>query len=178
MTESLPEKQRQRKHKTKVYKLVVVGLYKSGKSQFIDCISQYTEWQSEPGQSWYFGRVRVDESHILHFMEPPIQRQFDFLWLRDILSRMRATGFIVLVDSTKPKFFGEFLSILYTLRGYHPDTPIVVAANKQDHPRAWAPEDIQLGLGINDVLVLPCSAHQRDSVRDVVVELLYQIMDR
>lgn len=175
MTESLPDKRKRRKKAAQVVKLIVVGLHKSGKTQFIDSISQYTEWQSEPGQGWYFGRVRVDQSLILHFMEPPIDRQFDFMWLRDVLSRMRASGFVVIVDSTKPKYFGEFLSILYTVRGYHPDTPIVVAANKQDHPRAWTPEDIELGLGISDVLVLPCIAKERDSVRDVVVELLFQI---
>src|SRR5690606_11688892 len=118
--------------------------------------SQYTEWQGRKHNSWFFGRVRVDSSLILHFYEPPINRQYDFIWLREVMSRIRATGFIVMVDSAKPQHFGEFLSILYTIRGYHGNAPLVVAANKQDNRNAWYPEDIRMGLGIRDVSVQPC----------------------
>jgi signal recognition particle receptor subunit beta len=99
------------------------------------------------------------------------------MWLREVMSRIRATGFIVMVDSTKPQQFGEFLSILYTIRGYHHDAPLVVAANKQDRPRAWGAEDIQMGLGIRDIPVRPCVASDPELVRDTVIELLYQVMD-
>ena len=151
------------------------GLFKAGKTRFIQSVSQYTEW---PGQNWFFGRVRVDEQLLLHFLEPPNDQPFDFMWVREMISKLDVTGYIVLMDSTQPKFFGEFLSILYTVRGMHPDTPCVVAANKQDHPRAWRANDIRLGLGItDDIPVLPCQAHDRDMVKDVVVELLYRILD-
>ncbi len=165
------------KQTSKVIKLVVAGSTQSGKTQFIQNISQYTEWQEEPNNSWFFGRVRVDPTLILHFLEPPSQQQFDFLWLRDVISKIRATGYIILVDSTRPQQFGQFLSILYTVRGFHEDAPLVVAATKQDHPRAWNPRDIQLGLGIRDVPVHPCTTHNRDMVRDVVLDLLYQVIE-
>ncbi|MEL6525223.1 MAG: hypothetical protein AAFQ07_05880, partial [Chloroflexota bacterium] len=83
----------------------------------------------------------------------------------------------IMVDSARPQQFGEFLSILYTIRGYHEGAPIVVAANKQDHRRAWHHDDIRLGLGIRDVSVMPCVTSSHDAVRDVVVELLYQVRD-
>lgn len=172
-----PQQNRQEtKQASDVVKLIVTGLSKSGKSDFIKSISQYTEWQAEPENSWFFGRVRVDQSLILHFLEPPIGKQFDFMWLRDVMSKIRATGFIVMVDSTRPQHFGEFLSILYTIRGYHDNAPLVVAANKQDKHNAWSAEDIRLGLGIRDVKVMPCIASDYNLVREVVVDLLYQVM--
>lgn len=170
-------KPQQRKQASDVVKIIVTGLSGSGKTSFIQRISQYTEWQNDPGNSWFFGRVRVDASLILHLLEPPMARQFDFMWLRDVMGRIRATGFIIMVDSTKPQHFGEFLSILYTIRGYHDNAPLVVAANKQDRPRAWAAKDIQMGLGIRDVPIRPCIANDHELVRDTVIDLLYQVMD-
>lgn len=155
--------------------IAVIGLPKSGKSTFIKSISQYTEWQDKPHYSWYFGRVRANRDLILHFLEPPSTELFDFIWIRDLLSNLHATGYIIMVDSSRPKSFGPFVSILYTLRGMYPEAPLVVAANKQDHHRAWKANDIQMGLGLRDYLVMPCIAQYRDSVKEVVIELLRQM---
>lgn len=171
-----PRERPPKKQKTDVVKLLVTGLAQSGKTQFIESISQYTEWQSQPGTSWFFGRVRVDQSLILHFLEPPMGKEFDFMWLRDVVSKVRATGFVVMMDSSRPQTFGEFLSIVYTIKGFHHDVPMVVAANKQDHRRAWSADDIQMGLGIRDIPLLPCIAHDRQMVREIVIELLYQVL--
>lgn len=171
-----PRRRRERKQQASdVVKIIVTGLSGSGKTSFIQRVSQYTEWQGQEQSSWFFGRVRVDSSLILHFYEPPMSRQYDFMWLRDVMGRLQANGFIVMVDSTKPQNFGEFLSILYSIRGYHDNAPLVVAANKQNHRKAWYADDIRLGLGIRDVSVQPCVAHDTYSVRDVVLDLLYQM---
>ena len=46
-----------------------------------------------------------------------------------------------------------------------------------DDIRDESAEDIRVGLGIpNSILVMPCIAHDRNAVKDVVVQLLYQIM--
>lgn len=169
---------RPRKKAAKVLKLIVTGAPRSGKTTFIRSISQYTEWQAEPEKSWFFGRVRVDETLILHFIEPPAQEQFDFIWLRDVIGRLQATGFILMLNSARPQSFAPFISILYTVRGFHAAMPMVVAANRQDHVRAWSCADIQMGLGLVDIAVLPCIAHNREMVRDVVLEVLYQAMER
>lgn len=168
---------RQRKQASQVVRLVVVGLAGSGKTTFIESVSQYTEWQDEPGNSWFFGRVRVDDELLLHFLEPPIGREFDFMWLRDVMSRIHATGFVIMLDSTRTAHFGEFLSIVYTIRGFHSNAPLIVAANKQDRRSAWRPEDIQMSLGMGDVTMMPCVAHDHNSVREIVVELLYQVLN-
>ncbi len=166
------------RYQARVVEIVVAGLYGAGKSRFIKTVSQYTDWESKrrPGRGWYFGRVRVNRSLILHFLEPPTERQFDFIWMREQILKSDAMGYILLLDSTRPKTFGQFLTVLYSVRGYRPDTPCVVAANKQDHYRAWSADDIQLGLGITkDIPVLPCDARKLSSVKDVVLNLLYRV---
>ena len=121
--------------------------------------------------------MRVDDDLILHFLEPPSEEQFDFIWLRDLIGRLQATGFILMLNSARPQSFAPFISILYTVRGFHAAMPLVVAANRQDHVRAWSVEDIQMGLWLTDVTMLPCIAHNREMVRDVVLEVLYQAIN-
>jgi signal recognition particle receptor subunit beta len=121
-----------------------------------------------------FGRITVDDDLVLYLFGTPGQRRFDFMW--EILAE-GMLGFIVMVDSAKPETFREAKSILETFRAYAP-TPYVVAANKQDHPDAWTPEDLRIALRLEpEVKLLPCVARERDSVRNVLLELLYTILE-
>ena len=86
-------------------------------------------------------------------------------------------GFIVLIDSSRPETFREARRILEIFRGYAP-TPYVVAANKQDLPDAWEPEDLRIALKIDpQVKVVPCLARDKESVKSVLLELLYSILE-
>ena len=101
---------------------------------------------------------------------------FDFIAMRELITSADATAYIVLIDSTDPDKFGEALSILQTIRVYHPDTPVIVAANKQDIPAAWSADDIRIGLGIPDEIpVIPCASTNSSMVKDAVLRLLYLI---
>jgi uncharacterized protein len=158
-------------------KIVVMGLPNSGKSSFIQTISDEVHRQQQEFSSWFFGKLAVDEHLTIQFAEPPSQKVADFMWMRDLVSNMRAAGYILLVDSTRSQTFGKFVSILYTIRGYDATMPVVVATNKQDQPGAWSTEDIRIGLRINeDIQVLPCVANNRAMVEEVIVQLLYQMM--
>ncbi len=121
-----------------------------------------------------FGRITVDDDLVLYLFGTPGQRRFDFMW--EILAE-GMLGFVVMVDSAKPETFREAKSILETFRAYAP-TPYVVAANKQDHPEAWSPDDLRIALRIEEnVKLLPCIATQKDSVKNVLLELLYSILE-
>lgn len=170
-------------------KMVITGPFSSGKTEFIRSISEIevvstereikedTAERSEKDQTTVamdFGRITVDDDLVLYLFGTPGQRRFDFMW--EILAE-GMLGFIVMVDSTKPETFREAKSILETFRAYAP-TPYVVAANKQDREDAWAPEDLRLALRIEQsVKLLPCVARDRESVRDVLLELLYTILE-
>ena len=85
-------------------------------------------------------------------------------------------GFIVMVDSTRPETFREARSILETFRAYAP-TPYVVTANKQDLEDAWDLEDMRIALRLDPKLkFLPCVATDKDSVKNILLELLYSIL--
>ena len=86
-------------------------------------------------------------------------------------------GFVVTVDSTRPETFREARKILETFRAYAP-TPYVVAANKQDCEDAWEIDDMRIALRLNpEIKLLECVATRKDSVKTVLLELLYSILD-
>ncbi len=168
-------------------KMVVTGPFAAGKTQFIQTVSEIDVVATEAKLTrseerikdqttvaMDFGRITIDEDLVLYLFGTPGQRRFDFMW--EILSE-GMLGFIVLVDSVRPETFREARNILETFRSYAP-TPYVVAANKQDMEDAWPPEDLRIALRIDpSVKVLPCVATDKESVKAVLLELLYSILE-
>jgi signal recognition particle receptor subunit beta len=82
-----------------------------------------------------------------------------------------------MVDSSRPETFREAKGILQTFRAYAP-TPYVVAANKQDNDDAWEVNDLRIALKLDrNIKMLPCVAHDKESVKNVLLELLYSILE-
>jgi signal recognition particle receptor subunit beta len=122
-----------------------------------------------------FGRITVGSDLVLYLFGTPGQRRFDFMW--EILSE-GMLGFVVMVDSTKPETFREARRILETFESYA-GTPFVVAANKQDQDDAWGPDDLRIILRLPEtVKVLHCVATEKESVKNVLLELLYSVLER
>jgi hypothetical protein len=169
-------------------KMVITGPFSAGKTSFIGAVSEIDVVRTERKISssaervketttvaMDFGRITVDDELVLYLFGTPGQRRFDFMW--EILSE-GMLGFVVLVDSTKPETFREAKRILETFQSYA-NTPFVVAANKQDHEDAWPPEDLRIILRLNEsVKVLPCISLQKESVKNVLLELLYSILEQ
>ncbi len=169
-------------------KMVVTGPFSSGKTQFIQTVSEIDvvatarKISSESERiketttvAMDFGRITVDDDLVLYLFGTPGQKRFDFMW--EILSE-GMLGFVVMVDSSRPETFREARRILETFRAYAP-TPYVVTANKQDLPDAWDPEDMRIALRLSsDVKLLPCTATDKESVKNSLLELLYSILER
>ena len=167
-------------------KMVVTGPFSAGKTEFIrsvseiDVVSTERKISSEAEKikntttvAMDFGRITVDEDLVLYLFGTPGQKRFDFMW--EILSE-GMLGFVVMVDSTRPETFREARSILQTFRAYAP-TPYIVAANKQDRSEAWDLEGMRIALRLDpNVKLLPCVAFEKDSVKAVLLELLYGIL--
>lgn len=170
-----------------IVKMVVTGPFAAGKTEFIQTISEIAVVSTERKISDFtraikdhttvamdFGRITVDSDLVLYLFGTPGQRRFDFMW--EILAE-GMLGFIVLVDSTRSETFREAKQIIEIFRSYT-DTPFVVAANKQDLEDAWPPEDIRVILELEPwVKVLPCVAKDKESVKTVLLELLYTILE-
>ena len=169
-------------------KMVVTGPFSAGKTEFIRSVSEIDVVSTERKISsarektvkesttvaMDFGRITVDDDLVLYLFGTPGQRRFDFMW--EILSE-GMLGFVVMVDSTRPETFREARSILETFRAYAP-TPYVVAANKQDVKEAWEVDDMRHALRLDPkVKFVPCIATDRDSVKAILLELLYSILN-
>lgn len=169
-------------------KMVITGPFSAGKTEFIGAISEIDVVSTErkitlaneqqiketTTVAMDFGRITVDQDLVLYLFGTPGQRRFDFMW--DILSQ-GMLGFVVMIDSTRPETFREAQRIIDTFSSYAA-TPYVVTANKQDQEDAWSPEDLRIILRLSpSVKVLPCVATDRESVKNVLLELLYSILD-
>ena len=168
-------------------KMVITGPFSAGKTEFIQSVSEIDVVSTERKISsdaervkedttvaMDFGRITVDDDLVLYLFGTPGQRRFDFMW--EILSE-GMLGFIVLVDSVRPETFREAKHILEVFKSYA-STPFVVAANKQDLPDSWSPEDVRIALKIDkDVKVLGCVARDKETVKEVLLELLYSILE-
>jgi small GTP-binding protein len=169
-------------------KMVVTGPFSSGKTQFIQTVSEIDVVATERKISseseriketttvaMDFGRITVDDDLVLYLFGTPGQKRFDFMW--EILSE-GMLGFVVMVDSSRPETFREARRILETFRAYAP-TPYVVTANKQDLEDAWDPDDMKIALRLApEVKLLPCIATDKESVKNALLELLYSILER
>jgi small GTP-binding protein len=167
-------------------KMVVTGPFNSGKTQFIQSVSEIDVVSTErkitsdaervkenTTVAMDFGRITVDADLVLYLFGTPGQKRFDFMW--EILSE-GMLGFVVMVDSTRPETFREAKSILETFRAYAP-TPYVVAANKQDSEEAWSVDDLRIALRLApETKLIPCVATDREKVKTVLLELLYSIL--
>jgi small GTP-binding protein len=168
-------------------KMVITGPFNAGKTEFISSVSeidvvstdrkissQVERIKDTTTVAMDFGRITVDDDLVLYLFGTPGQKRFDFMW--EILSE-GMLGFIVMVDSTRPETFREARSILETFRAYAP-TPYVVAANKQDCEDAWDLDDMRIALRLNHRMKLVnCVARDKESVKSVLLELLYSILE-
>jgi uncharacterized protein len=178
----------QRRGGVQTVKMVISGAVNAGKTEFIKSISEIevvsTERRAtddtklikkETTVAMDFGRIAISEDLVLHLFGTPGQKRFDFMW--EILSE-GMLGLIILVDSTRPETFRETNRIIDFFISYR-DTPYVVAANKQDKPNAWAPDELRLALRLPPhIKVLPCRANDRESVKSILLELLEVILQR
>jgi len=169
-------------------KMVVTGPFSSGKTEFISAVSEIdvvstekklsskseAKFKNSTTVAMDFGRITVDDDLVLYLFGTPGQRRFDFMW--EILSE-GMLGFIIMVDSTRPETFREAKRILSTFRQYA-STPFVIAANKQDLPDAWEPNDLKIILRLDSqTKIIPCVAFDKDSVKNILLELLYSILE-
>ena len=168
-------------------KMVITGPFSAGKTEFIQSVSEIDVVSTERKISsdaervkedttvaMDFGRITVDDDLVLYLFGTPGQRRFDFMW--EILSE-GMLGFVVLVDSVRPETFREARHILEVFKAYA-ETPYVVAANKQDLPDAWSPDDVRIALRIDkNIKVLGCVARDKETVKEVLLELLYSILE-
>ena len=167
-------------------KIVITGAYSAGKTNFIRSISDIdpvtTEYSvTDPGEralkhettvALDFGKIAISEEVVLYLFGTPGQERFDFMW--EVLSE-GCIGYIVMVDSCRP---GHLLETQRLMARFATITsaPFIVAANKQDDPTALPVSYIRRRLQLPfEVPLLPCIATERESVKNVLLQLIAHI---
>lgn len=154
------------------YTIIVSGPWQSGTSTFLQSISD-SKVIDLPTPLHYYNMlsIPVDDDLELQVIATPARQRMEFIW--DYLPSV--IGIILVVDSAEPQKFREAHTIFETFLAYYP-VPLIVAANMQDLPEAWSPEDLRIALRIPDWLpVVPCVATDHESVRKVLLTLLEHV---
>ena|SRR5689334_11447126 len=183
---STPARNR-RKHGGTAVKIVVTGPFSAGKTTLIRTISEITVLSTEKDITDHtksrkaettvamdFGRITIDRDLVLYLFGTPGQDRFDFMW--EILGE-GMLGYILLVDSSRQDSLDEAVGILAAFRKMA-RVPFVVALNRST---GIAPDDEQQVRDVlqldDDVSVVPCDATDRESVKAVLLALLYSVLD-
>jgi uncharacterized protein len=168
-------------------KIVVTGPFAAGKSTLIRTISEITvlstekditdetkSRKSETTVAMDFGRITIDKDLVLYLFGTPGQDRFDFMW--EILGE-GMIGYILLLDAERPESLDEAVAILTAFRRMA-HVPFAVGLNRAENmepgTEARIRETLQLG---DDVPVLPCDATDRESVKAVLLALLYAVAE-
>jgi uncharacterized protein len=168
-------------------KIVVTGPFAAGKTTLIRTISEITVLSTEKDitdstrsrkadttVAMDFGRITIDRDLVLYLFGTPGQDRFDFMW--EILGE-GMLGYVVLLDATRPESVEETVGILAAFRKMA-RVPYVVALNRAEAIDEVEEARIRAALDLEpDVPVVPCDAMDRESVKSVLLALLYSVVD-
>jgi small GTP-binding protein len=168
-------------------KIVVTGPFAAGKTTLIRTISEITVLSTERGitddtkarkaettVAMDFGRITIDRDLVLYLFGTPGQERFDFMW--EILGE-GMLGYVMLIDASRPETYAEALNILEAFRRMA-RVPFVIALNRTDGLDARAENDLRDALQLSDsVPIVPCDATDKESVKTVLLALLYSVLD-
>ena len=168
-------------------KIVVTGPFAAGKTTLIRTISEITvlstekditdstrSRKNETTVAMDFGRITIDRDLVLYLFGTPGQERFDFMW--EILGE-GMLGYVLMLDSTRGESAEEARTILEAFRRMA-RVPFVVALNRSDGIDPAEEARVRDILDIDpDVPVVPCDATDRESVKAVLLALLYAVLD-
>jgi uncharacterized protein len=168
-------------------KIVVTGPFSAGKTTLIRTISEITVLSTEKGitdetrsrktdttVAMDFGRITIDRDLVLYLFGTPGQDRFDFMW--EILGE-GMLGYVLLLDASREDSLDEAVGILEAFRKMA-RVPFVVGLNRSQGLDEAEEARVREVLDLEpDVPVVPCDATDRESVKSVLLALLYAVVE-
>jgi small GTP-binding protein len=168
-------------------KIVVTGPFAAGKTTLIRTISEITvlstereisdetrSRKSDTTVAMDFGRITIDRDLVLYLFGTPGQERFDFMW--EILGE-GMLGYVLLVDASRPDSLQESSGILDAFRKMA-HVPFVVGLNRSEGVDEVEEGVIRSRLGLEpEVPIVPCDVTDRESVKSVLLALLYALVN-
>jgi uncharacterized protein len=178
---------RNRRRGGQAVKVVVTGPFSAGKTTLIRTISEITVLSTERGitdstksrkaettVAMDFGRITIDRDLVLYLFGTPGQERFDFMW--EILGE-GMIGYLLLIDAQREESIEEATAILESFRRMA-RVPYVVALNRAAPDDHGLVELVRRTLDIpSDVAIMSCDATDKESVKNVLLGLLYAVLD-
>ena len=178
---------RARRRGGQAVKVVVTGPFAAGKTTLIRTISEITVLSTERGVTdstrkrkaettvaMDFGRITIDRDLVLYLFGTPGQDRFEFMW--EILGE-GMIGYLLLVDASREDSVQEAAGILDAFRTMA-RVPYVVALNRASAEDHALVDSVRQQLQIpSDVAILECDATDKESVKNVLLALLYAVLD-
>jgi small GTP-binding protein len=168
-------------------KVVITGPFNAGKTTFIKTVSEITvlsterqvsdvsgERGGETTVAMDFGRISISDDVVLYLFGTPGQERFSFMW--ETLSE-GMLGFVLIVDVNSSDSVNDATSMIEFFTNMS-DVPFVVAANRADADDAAGLDVLRTSLALAaDVPLLPVDARDKESVKAVLLGLLYRILE-
>lgn len=168
-------------------KVVITGPFNAGKTTFIKAVSEITvlsterqisdtsgEGAGETTVAMDFGRITISDDVVLYLFGTPGQERFSFMW--ETLSE-GMLGFVLLVDADDRGSYEDAKSMIAFFRNMS-DVPFVVAANKVSATDMKTLRAVRNAIELDDEIpLLPVDAREKESVKAVLLGLLYRILD-
>lgn len=168
-------------------KVVITGPFNAGKTTFIKTVSEITvlsterqvsdasgEGKGETTVAMDFGRISISDDVVLYLFGTPGQERFSFMW--ETLSE-GMLGFVLIVDVANGDSIADAASMIQFFTEMS-DVPFVVAANRAEADDAQGLEALRGKLGLaSDVSLMAVDARDKESVKAVLLGLLYQIVE-
>ena len=178
---------KRRRHGGQAVKIVITGPFAAGKTTLIRTVSEITVLSTERGITDHtkarknettvamdFGRITIDRELVLYLFGTPGQERFDFMW--EILGE-GMLGYVLLLDANRPESLAEAAGILDAFRRMA-RVPFVVALNRTTGVDEVEEARIRQALGVDSsVALVPCDATDKESVKAVLLALLYSVLD-
>lgn len=150
----------------------VTGPDGSGKTQFLKSLAGGDGFVSDEEQGIEYYQVSVDETLTVSIFCSIDATRFDQLLQ---IPQRNLLGYIIMIDSADFDTWSLARIMMANCRGYAL-MPTVIAANKQDMPQAYTPEQVGGWIGMdNMVRVWGCSVVNPTSARELFLQLLYSI---
>ncbi|HAL29883.1 MAG TPA: GTP-binding protein [Coriobacteriia bacterium] len=168
-------------------KVIVTGPFNAGKTTFIKAVSEImvlsTERQisdasgeggGETTVAMDFGRITISDDVVLYLFGTPGQQRFSFMW--ETLSE-GMLGFVLIVDAEDEGSFEDAKAMISFFKEMS-DVPFVVAANKVPATDVKTLRRVRSAIALEDTVpLLPVDAREKESVKAVLLGLLYRILD-
>jgi uncharacterized protein len=178
---------RTRRRGGQAVKVVVTGPFAAGKTTLIRTISEITVLSTERGVTdstrkrkaettvaMDFGRITIDRDLVLYLFGTPGQDRFDFMW--EILGE-GMIGYLLLIDAQREDSLDQAVAIHEAFRKMA-RVPYVVALNRGSPDDHALVETVRSRLNIpGDIAILACDATDKESVKNVLLALLYAVLD-